>query len=179
MDQQKKPQFRLKTLNLLPALLAFGLPVLAASAAFSKPAENCPANPEPGRITFQKGELEIESPQGVRNRFQVELADTPEQQTLGLMYRPRVPSGTGMLFRYQDPHEMAIWMKNTCASLDILFFDAQGVLKSISRNAVPFSLTSHPSPGKILWVLELGAGESDRLKLEAGARARLISKKQT
>ena len=179
MNLRKKTSFCLKMVSLVTIFLASGFPLFAASAAASKSSETCPSNPEPARIAFQKGELEIESPQGVRNRFQVELADAPEQQTLGLMYRPQIARGTGMLFRYPEPREMAIWMKNTCASLDILFFDAQGVLKSISRNAVPFSLASHPSPGRILWVLEIGAGESARLKLEPGARARLISKKET
>jgi|GEM_PF-474253 len=177
MNPQKKPQNCLNLPTLAVTLLVLATPVRAPAAAASKSPEICPTPPEPGRITFQKAELEIESPQGVQNRFRVELADTPEQQTLGLMYRPKVPEGTGMLFRYAEPREMAIWMKNTCASLDILFFDAQGVLKSISRRAVPFSLTSHPSPGKSLWVLELGAGESARLKLEPGARARLIYNK--
>ena len=186
MNLQKKPDLSLKMGILLPALLAFGMPACATSTAASNPSahastpsEACPTNPAPDRIPFQKAELEIASRSGARSRFQVELADTPDQQSLGLMYRPQIPTGTGMLFRYQEPHEMAIWMKNTCASLDILFFDAQGVLRSISRNAVPFSLASHPSPGKILWVLELGAGEAARLKLETGARARLISKTET
>ena len=73
-----------------------------------------------------------------------------------------------MVFIYKKPTSMGIWMNNTCAPLDVLFFDANQRLKKIVRNTVPFSLESHDSPGPISAVLELAAGETDRLGIQMG-----------
>ena len=45
--------------------------------------------------------------------FTVELADTPQERSRGLMFRENMPRGAGMLFVYDAPQQARFWMKNT------------------------------------------------------------------
>src|SRR4249919_2251125 len=58
--------------------------------------------------------------------FNVEMALTPDQQTVGLMFRPSVPADGGMLFDWGEPRNVRMWMRNTISSLDMLFINADG-----------------------------------------------------
>ncbi|WP_134725689.1 DUF192 domain-containing protein [Paracoccus luteus] len=106
----------------------------------------------------------------------VEIADTPQARAQGLMGREALPQGQGMLFVYETPQPTAFWMKNTLIPLDMLFFDATGVLRRIHAKARPHDLTpifgaaaDDPDPDRLL-VLELAGGEAARLALTPGAR---------
>lgn len=70
------------------------------------------------------------SPEGEKITVAVEIADEPGERELGLMNRTQLGEGTGMLFIFEQPREMAFWMKNTLIPLDILYFDAEGRLVS-------------------------------------------------
>lgn len=149
------------------------------AGAFAIKKRPCPKNPNPAAISFSQGEAVVRSP-GKNPQsftFAVELADEQEQQNLGFMYRPEIPKETGMLFRYTSPKAMAIWMKNTCAPLDLIFVGAGDQIVAVARNLEPFSLTPHPSPGEITSVLEVAAGEVDRLGIQPGWTLQLISTK--
>jgi hypothetical protein len=130
----------------------------------------CPQNPKPHSVSFEQGRVLLTPSPASKSKvvLPVEIARTPEQQRLGLMYRPEIKKNWAMAFRYEEPTAMGIWMKNTCAPLDLLFFDSNHQLKKIVRNTTPFSLEPHDSPGPISTVLELAAGEVDRLGIQAG-----------
>lgn len=104
-------------------------------------------------------------------RITVEIADDNAERTRGLMFRDRLEPGTGMVFVHTDEDMLAYWMKNTKIPLDILYFDAQRRLVSVSH-APPCSLGDrcppYPSSGPALYVLELNAGEASALGAEAG-----------
>lgn len=104
--------------------------------------------------------------------FTVEMATTPSQQMRGLMFRDEVPPGTGMLFTYDQPRPLSMWMRNTPTSLDMLFIDAEGVIRSIAAETVPFSETVITAPVPVTAVLEILGGEAERLGIEAGDRVR-------
>jgi hypothetical protein len=57
-------------------------------------------------------------------RFGVELADTDEKRTLGLMFRDSMPDDQGMLFIFPGETRRSFWMKNTRIPLDIFYFDS-------------------------------------------------------
>ena len=72
-------------------------------------------------------------------RIAVEIADDFGERQRGLMHRDHLDAGTGMLFVHERPARQAYWMKNTRIPLDILYFDAQRRLVSVSH-APPCSL---------------------------------------
>jgi hypothetical protein len=100
----------------------------------------------------------------------VEMAITPEQQTVGLMFRPSVPADGGMLFDWGAPRESNMWMRNTIASLDMVFIAADGRIHRIAERTVPFSLATISSNGPVRATLELAAGTAARLNIRVGDR---------
>ena len=98
------------------------------------------------------------------------VALTPEQQTVGLMFRPAVPPDGGMLFDWGTPRDSAMWMRNTISSLDMVFIAADGRIHRIAERTVPLSLATVSSGGPVRATLELAAGVTERLDIRAGDR---------
>ncbi|WP_144182610.1 DUF192 domain-containing protein [Elioraea rosea] len=115
-----------------------------------------------------KARLVIVTREGTRHAFMVEMAITPEQQTVGLMFRPSVPPDGGMLFDWGSPRESTMWMRNTIASLDMLFIAEDGRIHRIAERTVPFSLATIASNGPVRATLELAAGTAERLGIRVG-----------
>jgi len=134
----------------------------AAASAQSRGAPQPVLEQEPLTIETANGSVD----------FTVELARTPMQQMRGLMFRDEVPPGTGMLFTYDAARPLSMWMKNTPTSLDMLFIDADGVIRGIEAETVPFSETVITSPAPVTAVLEILGGEAERLGIEPGDRVR-------
>jgi len=112
--------------------------------------------------------LVIVTHDGQRHEFNVEMAMTDQQQMTGLMFRPSVPADGGMLFDWGKPRDTQMWMKNTISSLDMLFINADGTIRSITENTVPQSLAVIDSGGPVLAALELAAGTAERLDIRVG-----------
>ena len=72
--------------------------------------------------------------------FKIELAQTPQAQEKGLMFRTSLANDEGMLFLYPRPQPITMWMKNTPLSLDMIFGDETGKILAIHEKAAPFSL---------------------------------------
>ena len=109
-------------------------------------------------------------------RFNVEIADTREKQALGLMFRESMPIDHGMLFIFPNEAPRAFWMKNTRIPLDILYFNADLELVSVSQNTPPCRTQrcpSYPSALPARFVLELNAGLASEMGVEAGDRLTL------
>lgn len=106
-------------------------------------------------------------------RFTVEIADDDAERARGLMFRDVLADGTGMLFIHDELAPQAYWMKNTRIPLDILYFDDARKLVAQQRSVPPCSAgnacPSYPSDQPARYVLELNAGEAERLKLQDGA----------
>lgn len=110
-------------------------------------------------------------------RYMVEVADDATERARGLMFRDALPAGHGMLFIHDRSEPQAYWMKNTRIALDILYFDERLGLVSQQRNVPPCSAgdrcPSYSSGVPARYVLELNAGEAERLRLQDGAELRL------
>lgn len=102
--------------------------------------------------------------------FTVEMAVKPEEQMVGLMWRPEVKPDEGMLFDWGTPRESAMWMKNTITSLDMLFIAQDGRVHRIAERTVPRSLATIDSRGPVRATLELAAGTAERLNIRVGDR---------
>ena len=104
-------------------------------------------------------------------RFYVDLAQTQDQQALGLMFREEMADDAGMLFIFPVEGMRSFWMKNTRIPLDIFYFDAELKLVSVSENARPCKTRrcpSYPSTGPAKYVLELNAGKAAELGVQPG-----------
>jgi uncharacterized protein len=144
-------------------VLAIALALLPATAVAQ-------ATGEPQPILDQEP-LTIETAGGPVT-FLVEMARTPAEQSRGLMFRTLVPPGTGMLFVHTRPRQVSMWMRNTPTALDMLFIDQDGTIESIARDTTPFSETVISSNGPVAGVLEIRAGEAERLGIQEGDRVR-------
>ena len=100
--------------------------------------------------------------------FDIEVVTTDRERARGLMYRRSLPERSGMLFLYDRPQGATMWMKNTFIPLDMVFIAPGGTVHRIERNAEPFSTEVISSEGAIIAVLELNAGEADRIALKRG-----------
>jgi len=105
-----------------------------------------------------------------RHIINAEIADTPQTRATGLMFRRDLAADAGMLFIYDDPQNITMWMKNTYISLDMIFADARGQIISIARDTEPFSTDIIEAGGAAKVVLEVPAGTARRLKLKRGDR---------
>ena len=105
-------------------------------------------------------------------RFSVEVADDPKERSLGLMNRPSMPSGAGMLFVYEEPQRAVFWMKNTLIPLDMIFLDESGVVTRIHENARPLDLTGIEGGDGVKYVLEINGGLARRLGITEGSALR-------
>jgi uncharacterized protein len=111
--------------------------------------------------------LEIVSKTGV-HVFSVEIANTDEQRTRGLMFRKELPEGTGMLFDFKVEQDVGFWMQNTYIPLDMIFIRRDGRILRIAENTEPLSEKIVPSGGRILAVLEVIGGTARKLGIAPG-----------
>ncbi|WP_020591907.1 DUF192 domain-containing protein [Kiloniella laminariae] len=118
--------------------------------------------------SFEKDRLTIFSADGSAHRFEIELAISPGQRARGLMYRREMASDAGMLFIYEEPQNIMMWMKNTYISLDMLFLDGTGRIVHIEEKTTPLSTRTLSSGGQVSAVLELNAGTVSRLEIRKG-----------
>ena len=105
---------------------------------------------------------------GAEIKFNVEVARTPSQQEVGLMFRRSLPKDQGMLFIYPYQSIVKMWMKNTFIPLDMVFINSEGIVKKIVERTVPLSLNVISSEEKVIAVLELNGGTSNRIGLKRG-----------
>ncbi len=114
--------------------------------------------------------LVIETAGGDRHEFRVEIADTDPARAQGLMHRRELAADHGMLFIFDRPHTITMWMKNTPLPLDMIFLSSDGKIVDTHRRAVPFSLDTIASKRRARYVLEVIGGTVDRLGLAVGDR---------
>lgn len=100
--------------------------------------------------------------------FTVEIADTEELRSRGLMFRQRLPEDRGMLFDFGTVRPVAMWMKNTYIPLDMLFIREDGTIAYIAENTVPKSLDTVGVSEPVLAVLELAGGTSKKHGFRSG-----------
>ena len=110
------------------------------------------------------------------SRFEVEIADQPQEQMRGLMFRRELPADHGMLFVYQAAEMQSFWMKNCYIPLDIMYFDDRARLIN-AHYGVPVCrgdpCPTYPSAAPARYVLELGAGVGRALELKPGDQLKL------
>jgi uncharacterized protein len=104
--------------------------------------------------------------------FALEVAKTPEQQALGLMFREFLPDDRGMLFEFNPAQPVSFWMKNCLIHLDMIFL-RDGVIQAIAHNVPPCETEPCPSYGpprnvNIDQVIEIRGGLAEEIGLREG-----------
>lgn len=100
----------------------------------------------------------------------LEVAQTPEQQAIGLMFRTTLAADRGMLFPVSPPRYVSFWMKNTLIPLDMIFV-REGKIGKIRENVPPCTTERCPSYSSNVitdQVIELPAGRAKALGLKIG-----------
>lgn len=106
-----------------------------------------------------------------RFTYRIEVAATPDEQACGMMFREKMPRDTGMSFPMTPPRATGFWMENTALPLDIIFVSPAGRVLNYRRGQ-PYSREVLSSIGATAEVIELVAGEADRIGLKPGDRVR-------
>lgn len=121
------------------------------------------------QLKFETEQLTIRTTKGDRS-FTVELALDSLQREQGLMFRKEMPQNAGMLFDFERPRVVNMWMKNTFIPLDMLFIDEAGIVQHVHEGAVPHDETVIPSSGPVRFTLELNAGAVKQNGIKEGDR---------
>ena len=100
--------------------------------------------------------------------YNVEVARTEEEKIKGLQEKESLGENEGMLFIYDEPQELAFWMKDTAIPLDIVFIDEDGEVISVQQGQ-PYDETLLEENG-VMYVLEVnqnsGIQPGDELDIE-------------
>ena len=139
----------------LPGCAVAGAPDAAQTAA-----AQATARTEPLAIATRDG----------RRTFAVEVMRDDAERSRGLMFRRTMAPDHGMLFDFEQPQPVTMWMKNTYLSLDMVFIRSDGTVARVAADTEPLSTRVIPSGEPVLAVLELNAGTAARLGIRAGDR---------
>ncbi len=124
-------------------------------------------------VKMDSGLALIQTPDG--STIYAEIADTPEKRSRGLMFRTSMAPDRGMLFTFSEPGMHTFWMKNTKMALDMLWLDQKGTIVHVAHDVPICERTDNLCPRYrsttlAYFVLELTAGQADKLKLRKGTR---------
>jgi hypothetical protein len=96
-----------------------------------------------------------------------QVAQTPGQREVGLMFREQMPQNEGMLFVFEQPSQQCFWMRNTLIPLTAAFVADDGTLVNL-EDMKPRTLESHCSAKPVRYVLEMNQGWFARKGIKAG-----------
>lgn len=142
-------------MKLLPACLA---PVLAITLAVAAAAQTA-AQPKLSTVELNAS----------LHNIHAELARTPEQRMIGLMFRDKLGINDGMLFVFEEPATQCFWMKNTLIPLSVAYISNDGKVVNIADMA-PKSLQPHCSVEPVRFALEMNQGWFAKRGIKPGFR---------
>jgi hypothetical protein len=105
---------------------------------------------------------------GMHN-IRAQVATTPDQHQIGLMYRKEMASHEGMLFIFDHATPQCFWMRNTLLPLTIAFVRDDGVITNLD-DMKPMTEDSHCSSEPVRYVLEMNVGWFAKRGFKAGTR---------
>ena len=103
------------------------------------------------------------------HRIDSQIAQTPEQRAIGLMFRKQMPQLEGMLFVFEQASVQCFWMKNTLIPLTAAFVGDDGVIVNLA-DMKPQTTDSHCSAKPVRYVLEMNQGWFAKRGIKPGQR---------
>lgn len=144
----------------VPAMKPLHAALLACAAILSTPA-SAQEGPQLNlpRVQLTAGFHQIDT----------QVATTPDEQALGLMFRKEMPQHEGMLFVFPSARQQCFWMKNTLIPLTAAFVADDGTIVNL-EDMNPQTTQSHCSKKPVRFVLEVNQGWFERKGLKAGTK---------
>ena len=103
------------------------------------------------------------------HRIDAQVASTPDQRQIGLMFRKDMPQHEGMIFVFDQPGKQCFWMKNTLIPLSAAFIADDGTIVNI-EDMKPLVLDGHCSKQPVRYVLEMNKGWFAKKGIMAGSK---------
>jgi uncharacterized membrane protein (UPF0127 family) len=119
---------------------------------------------------FPRERIVVETRSARRHEIEAWRADTPQTHEQGLMFVREMREDQAMIFVYEPPRYVAMWMKNTLLPLDMLFVNQYGCVVNVKRDARPGSLATIAADTPVALVVELKGGVANALGVDAGDR---------
>lgn len=89
--------------------------------------------------------------------IKAEVAISDEQRAQGLMFREKMATNEGMVFRFPESRHICMWMKNTLLPLSVAFIDDKGRILNI-EDMQPQTLNAHCAKKSARYALEMNQG---------------------
>lgn len=133
--------------------------LLALSAALLAPSHA--QQPQTGlqRVRLTAGMYQIDA----------QVAETPAQRQIGLMFRKEMPQSEGMIFVFEQPATQCFWMRNTLLPLTAAFVADDGRIVNLA-DMKPQTDDSHCSEEPVRFVLEMNQGWFAHKNIKKGAK---------
>lgn len=96
-----------------------------------------------------------------------EVAATPAQREQGLMFRDKLGANDGMVFLFEAPSQVCMWMKNTLIPLSVAFIDSKGKIINIEEMQAQ-TTNSHCAKRAASYALEMNSGWFSHKHIVAG-----------
>ena len=122
---------------------------------------------------FPRERIAVETRASFRRQlFEAWRAESTAARAQGLMFveDAQMRPDQAMIFVYQPPQHVAMWMKNTLLSLDMLFVDARGCIVTIEERTQPRSLETLESRVPVVLVVEVKGGTVAERGIRLGDR---------
>jgi len=100
----------------------------------------------------------------------VEIADTFDERSQGLMFRESLDENAGMLFIFEEEDYLSFWMKNTLIPLDMIFISEDLEIVDI-KYAIPCKqdpCVSYKTIKPAKYVLEVNGNYTIKNKISIG-----------
>lgn len=123
----------------------------------------------PVAIAQQGGQFPVISLTAGMHVIRAEVAATEEQRQKGLMFRERMGQNEGMVFLFDRPAQVCMWMKNTLIPLSVAFLDEQGAIINI-EDMQPQTLDSHCAERPVRYALEMNQGWFAKRNIKPGMK---------
>ncbi|MDB5764921.1 MAG: hypothetical protein JWQ21_3916 [Herminiimonas sp.] len=100
--------------------------------------------------------------------IQAEVAAKETERQQGLMFREKMGPNEGMVFLFEAPAGVCMWMKNTLLPLSVAFIDETGKIVNIEDMA-PQTTESHCAKKPIRYALEMNQGWFKHKNIKPGS----------
>jgi len=101
------------------------------------------------------------------HQIDAQVAQTPDQRQIGLMWRKAMPQHEGMLFVFEHSSGQCFWMKNTLLPLTAAFLADDGQIVNLA-DMKPQTTEPHCSKQPVRYVLEMNQGWFEKKGLKSG-----------